>query len=85
MERLPEASIAGTLRELKSIQVDSMAVDLEESSTMEVDNENERQQKRFSPPPHKKKINNNNKRREDCLQFLYRHPSNSFVLFFFFR
>lgn len=45
MERLPEASIAGTLRELKSIQADSMAVDLEESSTMEVDNENERQQK----------------------------------------
>jgi nuclear cap-binding protein subunit 1 len=54
MERLPEASIAGTLRELKSIQVDSMAVDLEESSTMEVDNENERQQKRFSPPPPQK-------------------------------
>jgi hypothetical protein len=55
MERLPDASIAGTLRELKSIQVDSMAVDLEESSTMEVDNENDRQQKRLTLPQNNKK------------------------------
>lgn len=43
MERLPDHSRAGTLRELKSIHADSMAVDLEESSAMEVDNENGRQ------------------------------------------
>lgn len=40
MERLPDPSTAGTLKALKSIQADSMAVDLEESSAMEVDNEN---------------------------------------------
>ncbi|XP_040991745.1 nuclear cap-binding protein subunit 1 [Juglans microcarpa x Juglans regia] len=45
MERLPDASRAGTLSELKSVHADSMSVDLEESSAMEVDNENERQQK----------------------------------------
>ncbi|KAF5447723.1 hypothetical protein F2P56_033252 [Juglans regia] len=44
-ERLPDASRAGTLSELKSVRADSMSVDLEESSAMEVDNENERQQK----------------------------------------
>lgn len=61
MERLPDASIAGTLRELKSIQVDSMAVDLEESSTMEVDNENERQQKRLTHPTPTPPIEKNKK------------------------
>ncbi|KAG6682662.1 hypothetical protein I3842_13G154200 [Carya illinoinensis] len=44
-ERLPDASRAGTLWELKSVRADSMSVDLEEPSAMEVDNENERQQK----------------------------------------
>lgn len=47
MERLPDTSQAGTLRGLKTIQADEMAVDLEESSTMDVDNENGRPQKRF--------------------------------------
>ncbi|KAK4607352.1 hypothetical protein RGQ29_001259 [Quercus rubra] len=42
-ERLPDPSRAGTLRELKSTHADSMAVDLEESAAMEVDNENSRQ------------------------------------------
>lgn len=42
-ERLPDPSRAGTLRELKSTHADSMAVDLEESAAMEVDNENGRQ------------------------------------------
>ncbi|KAM7273140.1 hypothetical protein ACFE04_027804 [Oxalis oulophora] len=40
MERLPEATKAGTLHELKSINAESMAVDIEEESAMEVDNEN---------------------------------------------
>ncbi|GKU93979.1 hypothetical protein SLEP1_g7526 [Rubroshorea leprosula] len=39
-ERLPDASKVGTLQDLKSINSDSMAVDLEESSTMVVDNDN---------------------------------------------
>lgn len=42
MERLPDASRVKTLQELKSISADSMAVDLEEASTMEVDDENGR-------------------------------------------
>lgn len=42
MERLPEASRVGTLQELKSSSADAMAVDLEELSTMEVDDENGR-------------------------------------------
>ncbi|KAL4325107.1 hypothetical protein GQ457_11G018930 [Hibiscus cannabinus] len=41
MERLPDASTDATLQSLKSVHGDSMAVDLEESSTMEVDDENE--------------------------------------------
>ncbi|KAE8732379.1 Nuclear cap-binding protein subunit 1 [Hibiscus syriacus] len=40
MERLPDASSDVTLQSLKSIHGDSMAVDLEESSNMEVDDEN---------------------------------------------
>ncbi|KAF5730839.1 ARM repeat superfamily protein isoform 1 [Tripterygium wilfordii] len=40
MERLPDASKVGTLQALKSIHSDEMAVDLEESSAMEVENEN---------------------------------------------
>ncbi|XP_004291754.1 PREDICTED: nuclear cap-binding protein subunit 1 [Fragaria vesca subsp. vesca] len=40
MERLPEASKVATLQGLKSSHADSMSVDLEESSAMEVDNEN---------------------------------------------
>ncbi|PON42191.1 Nuclear cap-binding protein subunit [Parasponia andersonii] len=42
MERMPDASRVKTLQELKSISADSMAVDLEEASTMEVDDENGR-------------------------------------------
>ncbi|KAJ0084473.1 hypothetical protein Patl1_29476 [Pistacia atlantica] len=41
-ERLPDASRAGTLRELKSVPADAMAVDPEESSAMDLDNENRR-------------------------------------------
>ncbi|KAK1556319.1 hypothetical protein Q3G72_002673 [Acer saccharum] len=40
MERLPDASQAGTLRGLKPIHVDEMTIDLEESSAMELDDEN---------------------------------------------
>lgn len=48
-ERLPDASRAGTLRELKSVPADAMAVDPEESSAMDLDNENGRPKNRFSP------------------------------------
>ncbi|MED6105957.1 Nucleic acid dioxygenase ALKBH1 [Stylosanthes scabra] len=41
-ERLPEGSNARTLHELKSTEVDVMAVDPQEPSTMEVDNENQK-------------------------------------------
>ncbi|KAJ1391988.1 nuclear cap-binding protein subunit 1 [Sesbania bispinosa] len=44
MERLPTESGARTLRELKSAQVDEMAVDPEEPSLMELDSENQRPQ-----------------------------------------
>lgn len=59
MERLPEASRVGTLQELKSSSADAMAVDLEEPSTMEVDNENERPKKRFFNLVTREKNNNN--------------------------
>ncbi|KAF3454007.1 hypothetical protein FNV43_RR04450 [Rhamnella rubrinervis] len=53
MERLPDASRAGAFQELKSIySADSMAVDVEESTEMEVDNENGRPKKRFCSPFH---------------------------------
>ncbi|KAK9273716.1 hypothetical protein L1049_018526 [Liquidambar formosana] len=42
MERLPDASRAETLRGLKSIQAEAMAIDLDESSAMEVEDENGR-------------------------------------------
>ncbi|XP_028761163.1 nuclear cap-binding protein subunit 1 [Neltuma alba] len=44
MERLPEASAARTLNELKSMHVDEMAVDPEEKSAMDLDNENQAHQ-----------------------------------------
>lgn len=40
MERLPEASKVATLQGLKSIHADPMSFDPEESSAMEVDDEN---------------------------------------------
>lgn len=51
MERLPDASRAGTLQDLKSTHADAMAVDLEEPSAMELDNEDGRPKKRFPSPP----------------------------------
>lgn len=47
MERLPEASAAPTLNELKSMHVDEMSVDPEEKSAMDLDNEDETNQNRF--------------------------------------
>ncbi|BFG30066.1 hypothetical protein CerSpe_163400 [Prunus speciosa] len=44
-ERLPSASKCVTLQGLKSIHADSMAIDVEESSAMEVDDENGRPKK----------------------------------------
>lgn len=58
MERLPEGSGARTLRELKAAQVDVMAVDPEEPSSMELDNENQRPQNRFQCLPFWLYINN---------------------------
>lgn len=46
-DRLPKGSGARTLHEWKSAQVEEMVVDLEEPSTMEVDNENQIPQNRF--------------------------------------
>ncbi|XP_037491219.1 nuclear cap-binding protein subunit 1 [Jatropha curcas] len=45
MERLPDPSKAPALRALKSGQVDQMAVDIDETSEMELDNENGRPKK----------------------------------------
>lgn len=53
-ERLPSASKCVTLQGLKSIHADSMAVDVEESSAMEVDDENGRPKKRYLFPFNKK-------------------------------
>lgn len=50
MERLPDASRAVTLQDLKPIHADTMAVDLEEPSAMELDNENGRPKQRFASP-----------------------------------
>lgn len=50
MERLPDASRAGTLQALKAIHDDTMAVVLEESSAMEVDDENGKPKKRSQLP-----------------------------------
>ncbi|KAJ8751223.1 hypothetical protein K2173_016404 [Erythroxylum novogranatense] len=55
IERLPDASKAQSLSGLKSTQTDEMAVDHEESSAMEVDNENERTKK--SQPNSRKESN----------------------------
>lgn len=49
-ERLPDPSRAGTLQDLKSVNADEMAVDLEEPSAMELDSENGRTKKRFPLP-----------------------------------
>lgn len=46
-ERLPKGFGARSLHELKSAQVDEMAVDPEEPTTMELDNENQIPQNRF--------------------------------------
>jgi len=54
--RLPKGSGARTLREWKSTQVEEMAVDPEESSTMELDNENQIPQNRFRVCPYLTKI-----------------------------
>ena len=51
MERIPEGPGTRTLFELKSANVDAMAVDPEEPSAMELDNENRRAQNRFQQLP----------------------------------
>lgn len=48
-ERLPAASSAQTLQDLKSVNAaDANAMDLEEPSAMEMDNEDARPEKRFA-------------------------------------
>lgn len=46
-DRLPKGAGARILREWKSAQVEEMAVDLEEQSTMEVDTDNQIPQNRL--------------------------------------
>ncbi|XVF19327.1 hypothetical protein REPUB_Repub11eG0100900 [Reevesia pubescens] len=70
MERLPDASIAGTLQALKSIHGDSMAVDLEESSAMEVDDENGRPKKSQSNGGRTANIYNVREKEQWCLSTL---------------
>ncbi|GLT82137.1 hypothetical protein SLE2022_005470 [Rubroshorea leprosula] len=69
-ERLPDPSKAGTLRELKSINSDSMAVDLEESSAMEVDNENGGPKKSQSNGEGANKVYNIGEKEQWCLSTL---------------
>lgn len=47
-ERLPDVTRAGTLQELKSIYADTINVDLEQPSEMDVDDESGRPKNRFS-------------------------------------
>ncbi|OMO59844.1 MIF4G-like, type 3 [Corchorus capsularis] len=69
-ERLPDASRAGTLQALKSINGDSMAVDLEESSAMEVDDENGRPKKSQSNGGKASNIYNVRENEQWCLSTL---------------
>ncbi|OMO54435.1 MIF4G-like, type 3 [Corchorus olitorius] len=69
-ERLPDASRAGTLQALKSINGDSVAVDLEESSAMEVDDENGRPKKSQSNGGKASNIYNVREKEQWCLSTL---------------
>ncbi|XP_022728995.1 nuclear cap-binding protein subunit 1 isoform X4 [Durio zibethinus] len=70
MERLPDASRAGTLQELKTNHGDSMALDLEESSAMEVDDENGRPKKSRSNGGRTTNIYNVREKEQWCLSTL---------------
>ncbi|CAK7331146.1 unnamed protein product [Dovyalis caffra] len=70
MERLPDPSKARSLPELKSIQADEMAVDLEESSVMEVDNESGRPDKSQSNGGKASNIYNVGEKEQWCLSTL---------------
>ncbi|KAJ9164313.1 hypothetical protein P3X46_023908 [Hevea brasiliensis] len=70
MERLPEDSKAQTLRALKSIQADEMVVDLDESSEMDVDNENGRPKKSQSNGEKASKVHNVGDKEQWCLSTL---------------
>ncbi|GLT51049.1 hypothetical protein SLA2020_244960 [Shorea laevis] len=69
-ERLPDPSKVGTLQDLKSINSDSMAVDLEESSTMEVDNDNGGPKKSQSNGERANNVYNIGEKEQWCLSTL---------------
>ncbi|KAH7511337.1 hypothetical protein FEM48_ZijujUnG0024500 [Ziziphus jujuba var. spinosa] len=69
-ERLPDASRAGTLQELKSIYADSMAIDIEESSEMDVDNENGKPKKKSQSNGGKMGVYNLGEKEQWCLSTL---------------
>ncbi|KAH9790036.1 nuclear cap-binding protein subunit 1 [Citrus sinensis] len=70
MERLPDASRAGTLQDLKSTHADAMAVDLEEPSAMELDNENGRPKKSQSNGGSSGNVYNIGEKEQWCLSTL---------------
>ncbi|KAH9741533.1 nuclear cap-binding protein subunit 1 [Citrus sinensis] len=70
MERLPDASRAGTLQDLKSTHADAMAVDLEEPSAMELDNEDGRPKKSQSNGGSSGNVYNIGEKEQWCLSTL---------------
>ncbi|KAF7801834.1 nuclear cap-binding protein subunit 1 [Senna tora] len=70
IDRLPEASAAQTLRELKSTHDDEMAVDPEEQSAMELDNENQTPQNSKSNGGKTRNIYNIGEKEQWCITTL---------------
>ncbi|XP_015571307.1 nuclear cap-binding protein subunit 1 isoform X2 [Ricinus communis] len=70
IERLPDASKIQTLRGLKSIHGDEMVVDLDESSEMDVDNENGRPKKSQSNGEKSSYVYNIGEKEQWCLSTL---------------
>ncbi|XP_054800174.1 nuclear cap-binding protein subunit 1 [Prosopis cineraria] len=70
MERLPEASAAQTLHELKSMHVDEMAVGPEEKSAMDVDDENQTHQNSQSNGGRTKNAYNVGEKEQWCITTL---------------
>ncbi|XP_050236758.1 nuclear cap-binding protein subunit 1 isoform X2 [Mercurialis annua] len=70
MERLPEASKIETLHDLKSTQADEMAVDPDESSEMDMDNDNGRPKKSQSNGDKSSNIYSIGEKEQWCLSTL---------------
>ncbi|CAN1751105.1 Nuclear cap-binding protein subunit 1 [Linum perenne] len=69
-ERLPDASKAQTLRDLKSTQTDEMALDIDQPSTMEVDEENGNTKKSQSNGESGSSVYNIGEKEQWCLSTL---------------